>query len=511
MNNHRKLLILPMLLIAALAFAFASTGSAKAQALTASWSVAVTYQNVGTQPATVLVQFYEEGDASPMEFYPLGNGGTIAAGAAKSFWIGSVSNVPAGFRGNAVISSNQPLSATAVQFSQQSGFKMRLLYNGFNSTDASNQYFIATTLLNKFNRTTVFSIQNTENVAIDATVNFYDADSNGSLASSITHQIPANSSKFIEMNDTSDTGLPGSTTVFNGSAIISAEKVGGSDPANVVATANEYYTNRNVAASFEGVPFSKAGNTIYMATGLCERFGLDTYYAVSNADLVDPATITVEYRDTSGATVTTDGPYPIVAGGKKSVSTCNPNSGADMSGFTGSAVITSVGAKIVAIGKAQNSVNAPSSGTTDVFTAFIGEPGGASDISFSFVRWANNTDFNAASNTGGRQRSYIAIQNLENSTIKVVVTYTDKNGAAVGTPVTLSIPAFAKGSTNPNSASALGTNGMSTDSFGYYTDNTFGGGVAISAHADNPTAEFIAIARVNNPGAGEDVNGVPGQ
>jgi len=503
-------LIISVFTIAIFGLLFSNTGNVHANALVAPWTVAVTYQNVGTQAATLIVNFYPEGSSSAISFNPLSTNETLAPGAAKSFWIGNVNNVPAGFRGNAVISADQPLTATAVQFSQQAGFKMRLLYNGFQGTDMSNQYFIPTVLLNRFQRTTVFSIQNTESEAINAEVRFYDADANGALASSPVHTIPANSSKFIELNDSSDTGL-GSRTTFNGSVIIVATKVSGGGAANVVAAANEYYIDRNVAASFEGVPLSRASNTVYMATGLCQRFGLDTFYAVTNASLSQSANITVNYRNTDGATVATDGPYSIGPGQKRSINSCAPSSGTNMTGFTGSAFITSTGAPIVAIGRAQNSINAGTSSTADVFTAFIGEPAGASEVSLSFVRWANDAEYNSASNSGGSQRTFIAIQNLENSTIKVNVFYVDKNGNTVGNPHVLTIPAFAKGNTSAGAASVLGLGGMKTGSFGYYTDNTFGGGVTIKAHPDNPSATFIAIARGQNPGAGEDVNGVPKQ
>jgi hypothetical protein len=49
---------------------------------------------------------------------------------------------------------------------------------------------------------------------------------------------------------------------------------------------------------------------------------------------------------------------------------------------------------------------------------------------------------------------------------------------------------------------------MNPGEFGYYTDNTFGGAVVIEADAANPAAKFIAIARVQHPGAGEDYNAV---
>lgn len=487
----------------------------------ASWLVSVTYQNVGTGPATINVNFYGEGSDIPISFNPLqGIGsGTLAAGAGASFFIGNVSGISAGWRGNAVISADQPLVATAVQFSNNPGFIMRLLSNGFQSSDASEQYLIATVLLNKFNRTTVFSIQNVENAAIRATVRFYDADNDGVLAGQKTHVIPANSSKYIDMSQLSDTGLPPGTTVFNGSAIVTAVlDSNGTTPAKVVAAASEYYTNRPVAANFEGLPLSKAATTIYLATGLCQKFGLDTYYAVQNASLTESAFIEVTYRNTSGNVVATDGRYEIGPGQKKSIVTCAPNNGANMAGFTGSAVInsydaatgTNPGAPIVAIGKAQTSAVAPSPTTANAFTAFMAEPVGVSKVACPFIRWASDNNFNPSN--PGKQRTFIAIQNLENTTINVKVTYKDRNGNTVGLPQTLTIPPYSKGNSDPNSAGAVtagSSAGMNPGEFGYYTDGGFGAGAIIEADNTNPNAKFIVIVRANNAGASEDYNGPP--
>jgi hypothetical protein len=466
--------------------------------------VSITYQNVGVNTATIYVDFYPEGNGTPIPFTV----SPLAAGAGTSLYIGSVTGLSSGFRGSAVMSSTEPLVATVVQFSNDAGMKMRMLSNGFSSTDGSNQYLIATTLLNKFNRTTVFSIQNAGDADVEATVKFYDADNNGNLASTVKHVIPAGSSKYIEMDDATDTGLPAATTVFNGSAIVTA--VLNSDkttPANVVAAVSELYTNKNVGGNFEGIPLSRAANTIYLATALCQKFGLDTFYAVQNASLTDSATINVQYFNIDGTPKTTDGPYTIGPGQKKSISTCAPSSGVAMTDFTGSAKLTSTGAPIVAIGKAQGQVGA-SAATVDVFTIFMGEPQGASKIALPFVRWANDANFNAATNVGGKQRAYLAIQNLEATPITVNVKYYAKSGGApVGTE-TLTIAGLAKGSSNASTAGALGLAGMNAGEFGYYTDNTFGGAVTIEADAANPSAKFIAIARVQHPGVGEDYNAV---
>jgi hypothetical protein len=88
------------------------------------------------------------------------------------------------------------------------------------------------------------------------------------------------------------------------------------------------------------------------------------------------------------------------------------------------------------------------------------------------------------------------------------VKYYNKVGALCGTDV-LTIAGHAKGNSNPSvPAGVLGCGGANAGEFGYYTDGTFGGSVIIQAGAANPTAELVAIARVQHPGAGEDYNAV---
>lgn len=471
----------------------------------ANWTVSITYANIGNQATPVTLSLYPEGSATPITLSAsqLGEASNpLEAGAATSFFVGRVSD-PNFANGNGVMSSEQPLAATVVQFSQDPGYFMRLLYNGFPDSKSSSQYLISTALKNQFGRTTVFSIQNTESQAIDATIEFIDA-SNGSTASTQTFEIPANSSKFIEMDDPADTGINAGS--FNGSAVVTAELAGSDTEAEVVAAASEYYVDRPVATNFEGLPLAEAANTLYMATGLCQRFGLDTFYAIQNASLTDNANnVTITYYDTSGAQIKTEDVGQIGPGQKYSARTCLDYGGAaadpDMVNFSGSAVITSDGAPLVAIGKAQNSINAGGPDTESVLTAFLGEPSGYTNVSQPFVRWANDSRFNAS--TGGEQRAFIAIQNVDpNNNANVSVEYVDNTGAVVATE-NFNIPPRAKANSNPNNAGALGQNGMNPGEFGYYTNGAFGGGVIINS--DQPV---IAIARVQHPGAGEDYNGV---
>ncbi len=461
----------------------------------------------------VTLYLYPEGSSTPVELGPtaLPASNPLKAGAATSFFVGSVNN-PTFTQGNGVMSSGQPVVATVVQFSPDPGFKMRLLYNGFSDSKSATQYLVATTLLKKFWRTTVFSIQNTESEDIDVKVNFYNADTNpAKLEVTKDLVIPANSSKFIEMDNPADTGLPASTTVFNGSAIITAKLKGTQTDAQVVAAASEYYVDRKVATNFEGQPLSDGGTLINMATALCRRFGLQTFYAIQNASLTQATTVTIRYFNLDGTQKAVDGPINVNAGGKTSPNTCLPSDGTDMTNFTGSATIESTGGvPIVVIGKAQGELPTPPAAQADFLTAFLGEKTGADKLALPFVRWASDATFNDPANNGGKQRTFIAIQNIGDTPIpagQLKVIYRDVDGATIATDTNdVALAPKAKFNSDANAAGALGQLGMNAGEFGYYPGNKFGGGVIIDGGTG---AQLIAIARVQHPGAGEDYNGVP--
>lgn len=489
-------------------FGLTTVNAAGARSL--SWAVSVTYLNVDVSDADIHIDFYAAGSATAIPFTPP----ALPSGAAASFYIGSVSGIGSTFQGNAVISSSASLVATVVQFHNNAAgetVKMRMLSNGFTSGSESENFMIPTTLW-ATDRTTVFSIQNTEAETITATVNFVAA-STGTVVSTKNFDIPANSSKYIYLDTAADTGLTG--TSFDGSATISAVKKASGTPAKVVSSISELYNTKNVGANFEGMAAVLASQTVYMPTGLCAPntpSGLQTYYAIQNAGSAS-TNITVTYYNTAGTLVTTDGPYTIGQGQKKSIITCAPNSGYNMTGFTGSAIITSSASKIVAIGKAQPAVGS-GAGVADFYSIFVGQPAGYSKLALPFVRWATDADYNAASNYGGYQRTYLAIQNVGDTSALVDVKYMDKSGNVIATH-TLTIGAKAKGTSYASIAGALGTGvggspvgNLKAGAFGYYTDGTAGGGVMVQANAANPTAKFIAIARSQNPGAGEDYNGM---
>jgi hypothetical protein len=438
------------------------SASAQDPAYQTAFTTSITYQNVGTASATIQILFYSEnsGTAITIDRDPL------APDAGASVFVGSLDSLGSSFTGSAVLTSDQPVVATMVQVPSSDTVKNRPLSNGFSSDSGATEILLATTLKNRFNSTTVFSIQNISGSAVNVEVKFYDASDNGSLAHTETHNgLPAGAAKYYDLGNISE--IPDN---FNGSATISAN-------GNIVAAAQELSINGTGASSFEGV--NQGATTVYMPSAICNAFGgQNSAYAVQNTSATQ-ANVTVTYS--SGNTATAQ----IGSGAKASFQGCNSGGNAD--GFSGSATITSDQA-IIAIGKVFGN---------GLSTAFLGEAAGFPKLALPYVRWSE-TQYDS----GVRQRTFIAIQNVGGSTASVDIEYRDKDGNLVGTD-TISIPAGEKANSKPINV------GSAADEFGYV--GGFGGGAIVSS----PGSQLVAIARVQSkvPADGstvaEDYNGIP--
>jgi hypothetical protein len=187
----------------------------------------------------------------------------------------------------------------------------------------------------------------------------------------------------------------------------------------------------------------------------------------------------------------------ISAGGKQSFAAC----GVTGSNFSGAATITA-GGPIIAIGKAFKTNDGSYS------TAFLGETSGAARLAFPYARWTSNTNYNS----GARQRTFLAIQNVGSSTAtQVTVSYLNKIGTIVGIHSIGNISAGAKANSN---ASLAGTTIELTE-FGNPEANP-GGGYGGAAIVEG-NGQLVAIARVvsvTNPNVNpvldvaEDYNGI---
>ncbi|MDX1689030.1 MAG: hypothetical protein R3248_13695 [Candidatus Promineifilaceae bacterium] len=468
------LLVVSALLVLAVGSVSADT------AYNASFTTSVTYQNVGDAEAAIVFEFYPENSGTPVQIDT-----TLAAGAGASIYVGNVNELPDGFSGSAVMSSDQPVLATLVQISSDPDVKNRPVSNGFEA--GASEVLLATVLKNQFSTTSVFSVQNAHSSAVDLTINFYNADSPSDPPIVVTHEdLPAGAAQYYDM------GTLGaiSASSFNGSAVISAVDSSTSDPAPIVATSMELSTTGGASSAFEGV--TSGAGTIYMPTALCEAFGATSAYAVQNTSQSAQANVTVNYSNGGSESATID------PGAKRSFIACDATGVS--AGFSGAATVEATGADIVVIGKVFGSGNS---------TAFVGATGGADTLALPYVRFTVSQW-----ESGARQRAYMAIQNIGSAALDpgdIVVEYRDKDGNLVGTHTNdSSIAVGAKFNTYATQATPeAGFTSADLEEFGY-AGGQFGGG-AIIIGPDG--SEMVAIARIQSRFGtgvvGEDYNAMP--
>lgn len=479
-----KRILLALTLAFALCFSMVP-GSANASAYTTAFSVAITYQNVGQQTATINFSFFQENSGTAITI----PGASLAAGASTSLSVGTAIS-SGSFKGSAVLSSDQPVIATIVQLDPGGTVKVRPLSNGFGSADGASTQLVATVLKNQFNSTTVFSVQNTESAAINVTARFFAVGATTPTATVNANNLPAGAAKYFDLGTIGN--LPNG---FNGSAVVTAKLASDyTTAAKVVVTANELGTAGNDAKSFEGTALS--GAKVYMPSALCNAFGgQTTAYAVQNADQANSVTFQVRYKQTNQADLI-DGPYTIGPGGKQSISGCTKLP----AGGNGSAVIERTGGAgtLVSVGKVTGA---------NITSAFLGtvENQGSAKVALPYVRWASDNLINS------QQRASIAIQNIGGSAAtNVKVQYIDKDGVVKGTHTIGTIAAGAKVS----SSAALGGALDSCGRFGMYgadcnaTPLSFGGGAIVTADSGAQLAVVVRIFTGNPISAGEDYNGI---
>jgi hypothetical protein len=474
-----KVKLFTMFMILAIAFAGFAPSAAVAQAYNTSFTTSITYQNVDTAATSSLqIHFY----ASPTTTTPITiDRPSLAAGAGTSIFLGSLTEIDSNFRGSAIMTSDRLLVATLVQVPQSDTVKNRPLSNGF--FNGASQALIATVLKNQFNTHSVFSVQNTDSDPNTITITFYDISA--TEVHSIEQELQPGASYQVDAGQVAELG-----TSFNGAAVVTARKTGATeDNGNIVATSLELSTTGTGALAFEGV--TGGAQTIYMASALCNAFGgQNSSYAIQNTNLTTPTNVTVTFSNGASETKT------VGPGSKQSFITCDASG--MTSNFSGSATITSSATDVVAIGKVFG---------LGLSTGFLGDFSGAPKLALPYVRWSQ-TQYD----TGVRQRTFIAIQNVGEDAIPagaLSVVYTDKNGAEVVTH-TFSDPVAvgAKVNSNPYFSSDAGA-----AEFGYYADNTFGGSAIVECTAAD--CEVVAIARVQSrvPASGqtvaEDYNGIP--
>jgi hypothetical protein len=467
-----KLRLVTIITIFALAFA-GFIPKVGAQAYSTSYITSITYQNVDTAATTTLsVLFY----ALPTTTTPITIARpNLAAGAGTSLFLGSLSEIGAGFRGSAVVQADRILLATLVQLPQGSAtVKNRPLSDGF--ADGAAQSLIASVLKNTFDSNTVFSVQNVDDVDNKISIKFYDTTA--ALIFTINTTVASHAAYYVDAGTTAGLGA-----AFNGSAVVTALHTDDVTPGKIISSAMELAIAGTGNKAFEGV--ASGAITTYMPSALCQAFGgTNTSYAVQNTSLTTATNVTVTYSNAATET------QNILPGAKKSFVACN--AAGMVNGFSGSATIVSATTPVVAIGKAYG---------LGLSTAFAGASSGSAHVGLPYVRWASDANYA----TGTQQRVNLTIQNVGTSTITgdILVKYVNRDGVVVGTH-TISTDVTVGAKVNSNA-----TNAGLTE-FGVYAGPQFGGGALVVAPDGSQIAVVARVSTQVSPGAfaSEDYNGM---
>jgi hypothetical protein len=445
-------------------------GSASAQAYNAHFTTAITYVNVGTATTTTLdLLFYGSPDDTSPIVYSLP---ALAPNAASAIYIGNITDVPAGFQGDAIMQSDQPMMVTLVQIvTDNAALRNRALSNGFSAGAA--QSLIGTVLKGSSDTNSIIAIQNADSVKNTVVVKFYDTAAVQQFE--VTQDIESGASFYIDVGQ-----LASFPANFSGSAVATATKtVGGGDGAIVSSVMELNIVGKGLKA-FEGV--ASGAKLVYMPSALCNVFGgQNTAYAIQNADLVNDTTVTVTYSTSTGGTYTASA--DIGPGAKATFIACDKMP----QNTFGSAVVESTVTDIIAIGKTFGA---------GMSSGFIGVSSGSVKNVLPYVRWATNANWFGLNKDKG-QRVFLAIQNLGTDFAVgdvITVAYTKPDGSVAGTDTITVGDAdclhLLHGEKCTSDASKAGLT-----EFGYWPDGSFGGAAIVTG----PTASQLAtIARLNS-------------
>lgn len=137
------------------------------------WFGAV-HQNVGTSDATITITAYDSASSTTYPYNPA----VLVPGASINVGPSDVPNLPSGFIGSIVTSSNQPLVALVNITNRQAGSngvadgKAAGIYSGVDGSTAATNVNFPIAKYDFYNKTTTFYLQNAGSSAATIAVNF---------------------------------------------------------------------------------------------------------------------------------------------------------------------------------------------------------------------------------------------------------------------------------------------------------------------------------------------------
>ncbi len=362
----------------------------------AGWNSGIQVQNLGAQPATITVTYYQpDGRVAMTEPY-----GSVAAGSSRTFYLPGTS-LPAGYAGSAAISADQPIAAI-VNLTNYELPGSTAAASSYNAVDVPNRRINLPFISRNEFFSTAITVLNTGNVTttIDVAMHELNGERVGGWPSLALGPF---SSRTLDVSSPSSDRIGGAN--FIGSASVASSNT----PVAVVV--NVAFSNRLL--SYRGESY--VGNQLSLPLLMRARNGWNSLFTVRN-DSDQAGEVRVRFFDEAGKAVegadyeATIRPRGTLLVEQFSYDRLPP-------GFTGSGIVTSNVPFLTAIGVLNNDGLSEFTGYNAAYVANAGARLSAPLLMKNHRGWS----------TG------LQIQNLSAQTADVTVQYYDTENNLVAT------------------------------------------------------------------------------
>lgn len=273
-------------LAAALAFGAvgASARSASAQGPSGSYASGIACVNLSaSQSTTITINFYASGSATVAA--TVNDTTPIAAGASRNYFTPSVSGLPSGFIGSAVVSASQPVACNVnTQAVDVGGNPVGTAANlarvdtssGVDSTQAANKLYVPQVLKGLGGFNSYIAVQNTETTPVTVQISYTDRFGVAIPAATESQTIqPQSNYVFYQANNA---GLPAG---FLGGAVIQSTSPSTGKVAAVVTMFNDGASS-TTAQLLTYTAFTGGANKLYVPRFVRNYYGFQGGMTIQN-------------------------------------------------------------------------------------------------------------------------------------------------------------------------------------------------------------------------------------
>jgi hypothetical protein len=273
----RKSVGLTILVLVLLVLSF-SVAQAQVPAPGGPFQTAFNIQNLSTNPATCMVEFYNSSGDVGMTLNPP----PIAPGDVAAFFTGSsdFDSLAAG-QYSAVVSCDQEVAAVVNFSDSDSGAS----HSGLGSAEVGTAWFAPAVYRNYYSYYSNIIAQNATSSPIDVTVSIYEAGNSSPVSVETLNNVPAFSSAVFEQSGNGD-------LVANKAYSARIEGTGA-----IAAVVNIYGSGSSGQQLYSYNPFGGGSTESYAPVIMNNYYGYNTALTVQNVDDTETANVKVTYSN----------------------------------------------------------------------------------------------------------------------------------------------------------------------------------------------------------------------